>query len=125
MSPAFCDSLPSEFHHKALSSHETCHIMRSHYLFLLVYLLGSCFGKSRFCVFSLIYKHQRTNPLLKDKAGDILYFCYCQQISLKEQNQQGSDSKACFGLLLYSKNISGSHTIALGYMFLHCNELMP
>ncbi|XP_068445506.1 uncharacterized protein [Clinocottus analis] len=36
----------SAFQHIALSSHETRHIMRSHYLFLLVYLLGSCLGKS-------------------------------------------------------------------------------
>ncbi|KAG7485756.1 hypothetical protein JOB18_017770 [Solea senegalensis] len=34
-----------DFYHKALSSHETCHIMRC-YLFLLIYLLCCWFGQS-------------------------------------------------------------------------------
>lgn len=53
VSAAFSSSLPSDFQHKALTSHETGCIMRARYLFLLVYLLGSCFGEMKFCVFNL------------------------------------------------------------------------
>ena len=83
-----CFPSPVNFHRKAPTSHETRHIMRSRCLFLLIYLLGSCFGKIRFCVLSPVFKcqdcSQRQIPDTKDKPDDILHFSYCQLVSWKE-----------------------------------------
>lgn len=137
MLPAFSDSLPSEFHHKALSPHEIHHIMRSRDLFLLVYLLGSGFGESRFCVLSLrrsmsVEIQSKLNPPLKHKTGD--------KNSVKDQNQQriSPANKSirsllwliplCRGALPLSKklltNISSSHSVALGDALLQYDELV-
>lgn len=77
--------------------------MRSRNLFLLVYLLGSCFGKSGFCVFPLTYKCQDTHPHLKDKAGDILNFCHCQQI-IKKTKPMMNWFKKRIQSLLFTQN---------------------